>query len=539
MSNEDTIKLLHKHNCLKHPFYELSNTLLKDVQNELENIWKQKQKKKLIKKFHSILTKEYSFSRENWDKTYKYNQIKQKSLGNKSIELFKQMEHDNIYLDRRCFQDINSKTYVLFNTTYVIENKSYEIRIYFRKDELPIDNIEKQILISSYMKKIYFMISSIHYFIPQNKKESCSNINVIHLILSNIKKGFFKGEELFYKIKNNNDTISCNNVNSGFSYPCSSNQSNIIVVYRRNEWDKVLIHELIHCLGIDFSYLSLEDDKIKTIIPIQNNLLITECYDELLTLFIHSYYNLYFCNNISIETYTELIVMNHLFSLFQSFKILNYNNIDFNDLLTFIQMKNEEKKIMIMDKDHDSDSDSEDEETTIKISPTPVLNMNNIGNLDELEEIEFLDIDDEDNVIVLNDGDGIEIEIDNYQKQLIIDTLENKLSKYNENSNVFCYYILKSLLLFEVENILVFILSREQNKEILERTWDNNKDEYLQFIIETLIHISYEDNYTSVITKMSNLLKIFLYKVAYNMKYDKNINENTLFQLLVSLDMTL
>ena len=40
-------------------------------------------------------------------------------------------------------------------------------------------------------------------------------------------------------------------VNSGYTYTCKEN--NEIVIYREEEWLKVLIHESFHAYGLDFS----------------------------------------------------------------------------------------------------------------------------------------------------------------------------------------------------------------------------------------------------------------------------------------------
>ena len=52
--------------------------------------------------------------------------------------------------------------------------------------------------------------------------------------------------------------IGPDNVNSGISYVCPEDGE--IVIYRREEWFKVFIHETFHALGLDFA--SMKQDQL-------------------------------------------------------------------------------------------------------------------------------------------------------------------------------------------------------------------------------------------------------------------------------------
>lgn len=72
-------------------------------------------------------------------------------------------------------------------------------------------------------------------------RDTCSSLLNIYIYMTEFKKLFptKKGE-----------AIDSEHANTGMSYHCSS--SNYVVVYRKEEWFKVLIHELFHALGISF-----------------------------------------------------------------------------------------------------------------------------------------------------------------------------------------------------------------------------------------------------------------------------------------------
>jgi L-rhamnose isomerase len=52
----------------------------------------------------------------------------------------------------------------------------------------------------------------------------------------------------------NVDILNENNVNTAFTRTCPSNSE--IVVFRKEEWFKVFIHETFHSFGIDFASMN-------------------------------------------------------------------------------------------------------------------------------------------------------------------------------------------------------------------------------------------------------------------------------------------
>lgn len=73
-------------------------------------------------------------------------------------------------------------------------------------------------------------------------------------------------------IESNRTSLSPNEINSGLNY------GNKIVIYRRQEAAKVLIHELIHAYGIDVGVKINKSFNIESSVPIR----FTETYTELL-----------------------------------------------------------------------------------------------------------------------------------------------------------------------------------------------------------------------------------------------------------------
>ena len=72
------------------------------------------------------------------------------------------------------------------------------------------------------------------------------------------------------------------NINGGISNVCVQNSISEIVIYRKEEWFKVLIHETFHNYGLDFSDLMINSmkEKVKKLFPIQSNMELFEAYTE-------------------------------------------------------------------------------------------------------------------------------------------------------------------------------------------------------------------------------------------------------------------
>jgi hypothetical protein len=81
----------------------------------------------------------------------------------------------------------------------------------------------------------------VHLVSRHASRSTCSSTLHIYIYLTDFEKRFptRKGE-----------TLDAEHANTGMSYHCA--KDNEVVVYRREEWFKVLIHELFHAFGLSF-----------------------------------------------------------------------------------------------------------------------------------------------------------------------------------------------------------------------------------------------------------------------------------------------
>jgi len=137
-------------------------------------------------------------------------------------------------------------------------------------------------------------------------------------------------------IQNNTEILCCNHINSGSTHP-----TQIITCFRREEFYKVLTHELIHYYELDFHFTSNYYKKLEAILDVPDIIGIdrlNESYTESLTILIMSCF-MYYYNKFD-EPIKYYINKEIIFSLFQFAKILKlFGASKFDDYL--------DKKIII------------------------------------------------------------------------------------------------------------------------------------------------------------------------------------------------
>lgn len=152
------------------------------------------------------------------------------------------------------------------------------------------------------------------------------------------------------KIENKKNILSPEHINSAYTSFCVKNGE--IVIYRKEEWFKVFIHETLHIYGFDLSNYNYNNliDKIKNIFPIKSNFYITETYSEVWARIINcafvSFLSMKSNHKISdFYNYFDLLLqIEKIFSLKQAINVLDYMGISYEDLY-----KNNKESILLRD----------------------------------------------------------------------------------------------------------------------------------------------------------------------------------------------
>lgn len=208
----------------------------------------------------------------------------------------------NDSIDRDVLIKINQLKHIYVYQTKILNR---EVIIYF------VSSIQK-----SFEKEIKFMLTWL-YILNIYSPKHCVHKLTVYLYFTNLIK----------KLPNHKSIVldKCH-INTAFTYSCPGNAE--IVLYRKEEWMKVFIHETFHTFGLDFSNMS--QDSIPPFIHTHFRIKIIPClyesytefwgeiihmlfisysfHSENKTLFIQSFYNI-----LNIEINHTLLQVNKIF----------------------------------------------------------------------------------------------------------------------------------------------------------------------------------------------------------------------------------
>tara|TARA_Y100000991_G_C21946939_1_gene337895 strand:- start:687 stop:1442 length:756 start_codon:yes stop_codon:yes gene_type:complete len=139
--------------------------------------------------------------------------------------------------------------------------------------------------------------------------------------------------------KSSVDTIGINNINSGYSDICKRDSE--IVIYRKEEWLKVLMHETFHNLGLEFGQMNIDTlkVKIKKLFPIESEFALYESWAESWALIMNTALCAYKMlddskKKVDFVLYYEFLILNEKkFTCLQVVKILNHMNLTYDMLI--------------------------------------------------------------------------------------------------------------------------------------------------------------------------------------------------------------
>lgn len=260
-----------------------------------------------------------------------------------------------------------------------------------------------------------------------------------------------------------NNTISEVHANTAFTTNCQT--STDIILFREEEWFKVLIHESFHNLGLDFNELSSSDTKV---------------LDDRLREMFHiekiSDIRLYetYC-----ETWAELL--NIIF-------IVYYTNIVNRQNQSIIHIKNTKRR-----------KTKKREKRSLKLlSKTLIQNMTNQFEQQMIYESMFSCFQC--------------AKIMDYNRLHYADFIQHKGNiqnispSYRENTYCFSYYILKSIFLFHFPSFFDFAIHQNNSDQIMKfRLTLENGNKFVD-----LIQQNYQDPvYMQIVSKMEHWIHTY------------------------------
>jgi len=220
-----------------------------------------------------------------------------------------------------------SYTFSLFNrdlkVKFIVEEPNEELLVHVYND---------------YVKKVLVWFNFINKYAVERQ---CSKSITVYIYLTSLKK----------KLPESNiHILEENHVNTAFTYTCQINSE--IVVFRKEEWLKVLMHETMHNLALDFSDMNYKevDSKIVELFPVTTRgnsfEAYTEFWAEILNASFCSYYMIPSmkknAENEFIKNFEFFLQFEKVFGIFQMVKTLNFMGLKYEDLYS----KNVKSKII-------------------------------------------------------------------------------------------------------------------------------------------------------------------------------------------------
>jgi len=212
---------------------------------------------------------------------------------------------------------------IMSKITYHIHLLDRDITIHFLLED---DSLERKIQVyNNYVDNMLIWLTIINKY----ASKKCVKELTVYLYLTTKEKNI-PGSNIFI--------LDEYNVNTAFTMTCPKISE--IVIFRKEEWFKVFIHETFHNFGLDFSGLNNEacDKRILNIFPVNSEVNLFEAYSETWAKIM----NIVFCsyNNLSNKNDTDEFLNNYMFFInverifcyFQMVKVLDFMGLTYSSL---------------------------------------------------------------------------------------------------------------------------------------------------------------------------------------------------------------
>jgi len=231
-------------------------------------------------------------------------------------------------------QNFNSKSFPDVVRKHIDEHSMTEITYHFSlygrniKVYFIVEESDVELKIETFNRYVDSIIMWL-YIINLYASKQCAESLIIYLYFTSLEKNL---------PESNINILDEINVNTAFTYTCPKDSE--IVVFRKEEWFKVLIHESFHNFGLDFSDMNNSElhNCILNIFKVNSIVNVYESYTE----FWAELINALFCSFFSLKDKTDLheflslsdffINFERTHSFFQLVKTLNFMGLTYKDL---------------------------------------------------------------------------------------------------------------------------------------------------------------------------------------------------------------
>ena len=220
-----------------------------------------------------------------------------------------------------------------YKITYSFVVNSRKINVIFILEDYTPNDVDTY---DCYLKKIISWI----YIANKYSTTKCGKKLNLYIYMTSIDKTLPESRW---------DIISEDNVNSGISDICKKNSE--ILIYRREEWFKVLVHEIFHNYALDYSIMNVPtklDNIIRKRFNLVSDFIMVETYTEFWARIINLLYCSYDLNSglkngdfhHFYDYFKILLYYERGFNIYQATKILHFMGLTYNDII----LKNQREK---------------------------------------------------------------------------------------------------------------------------------------------------------------------------------------------------
>ena len=298
------------------------NIFFKHVKNfDKTNI--NKKNRKILKMFYDYLSK-YEVNIQHLNNIDIHN-LNIHGGNRKSVfRNFSFLNDSSIFLSDKIQKRLKREIKTLHHFKIKIGNIVYNINMFLLTEKKDLRKVREKVVRLLYLLSNFIM----------NKKVKSLDIN---LIFSDFKKRLPVSKK---------DVLDSFHINTGLTWACK--EEGEILIYRDEEWYKVLIHELFHSLCLDFSSLKIDytiKTKIREMFYIEDSLFsITETYCEFWANIIHTMIVVFTLTE-NFQEFVDHFEMFHTlekyFSIFQTIKVLNHMKLDYNIITSRLKVNKE------------------------------------------------------------------------------------------------------------------------------------------------------------------------------------------------------
>lgn len=231
----------------------------------------------------------------------------------------------------------------LYELTYTFSLFEKNIRFIFileNKDDLDLE---------AFHRRIDVMIIWL-YIATKHSSKKCAQEMTVYIYFTSLKKSIVKNTD-------NTNILYEKNVNTGFTFSCPKKSE--IVIYRKEEFIKVFMHEIYHNFALDFSTMNNAkvNEFILSLFKIKSRVNLFEAYTEFWAEFMNSL----LCSFFSIKNKSDplefleranyVINLEVAHSFFQLVKVLDHMGLTYKDLYSN-NKSSEERRRLYIEKTH-------------------------------------------------------------------------------------------------------------------------------------------------------------------------------------------